>query len=217
MIIVVGSNKGGCSKTGTATNLAVAIKRKYKNKTVGLFNADKQRSAAKWHAERVAAGLNDIELVEAFGNVAEAVHAAGKRLDYVIVDVAGRNSEELLTAGIVADLLLSPLQSSQDDCDTVDELVIQIEEIRKVNPNLPVLMLQTMAVTNPVIRGAERADFLGFIEAYPQLVAAESVTCWRKIYRDCRSAGTGVVETTNANAKKEINDLVKEVLKYEKA
>ncbi|MCX9019052.1 chromosome partitioning protein ParA [Citrobacter portucalensis] len=214
MIILIGGNKGGSGKSGTATNTAVALSGRGKT---CLFNADKQRSSAKWHAERVAAGLNDIELVEGFGNIAEKLVELDKVFEFVVVDVAGRNSREFITAGVVAHIIVSPLQSSQDDLDTLDELEQQIHEMRSVNPDVKVYVLQTMATTNPVIRGAERADFLGFLEDYPSLPAAKSVICHRKVYRDCRSAGIGILESNNAVAKKEFNEYIKEVFGNGKA
>ncbi|HBC0018031.1 TPA: chromosome partitioning protein ParA [Enterobacter hormaechei subsp. xiangfangensis] len=214
MIILVGGNKGGSGKSGTATNTAVALSKRGKT---CLFNADRQRSSAKWHAERVASGLNDITLLEAFDNIAEALLAADKEFDFVVVDVAGRNSRELIIAGCVAHILISPLQSSQDDLDTLDELEGQVAEMHKINPDLRVLVLQTMATTNPIVRGNERADFLGFLEDYPSLPAAKSVICHRKVYRDCRAAGLGILESDNATAKKEFNDFIKEVFGNGKA
>ena len=55
MITVVGGNKGGSGKTTTATNLAIALA--LKGEDVCLVNGDLQRTAAKHHAEREAAGL----------------------------------------------------------------------------------------------------------------------------------------------------------------
>ena len=41
---------------------------------------------------------------------------------------------------------------------------------------------------------------------------AQSIGCQRLVYRECISAGTGVVETANSHAANEINHLVNEVL-----
>ena len=55
MITVVGGNKGGSGKTTIASNLAIAPANK--GREVCLLNGDLQRTAAKHHAEREAAGL----------------------------------------------------------------------------------------------------------------------------------------------------------------
>jgi plasmid segregation oscillating ATPase ParF len=68
MITVIGGNKGGSGKTTTAVNIAVALA--LKGQDVCLLNADLQRSAAKWHAEREAANTKPtITLIEKFDNL----------------------------------------------------------------------------------------------------------------------------------------------------
>nr|WP_228006347.1 ParA family protein [Morganella morganii] len=63
MITVIGGNKGGSGKTTTAINIAVALAKK--GKEVCLINADLQRTAAKWHAERETSGIQPtITLIE---------------------------------------------------------------------------------------------------------------------------------------------------------
>lgn len=57
-------NKGGSSKTTTATNLAVAPAIVH-SKDVLLLDSDIQRSASCWHTEREASGLSPaITLIE---------------------------------------------------------------------------------------------------------------------------------------------------------
>lgn len=210
MITVVGGNKGGSGKTTTASNLAIAMA--HRGKDVCLVNGDLQRTAAKHHAEREAAGIEPaITLIEKFDNLTQTLRALDEKYDHVIVDVAGRNSREFITSGVVADQIIAPLQCSQPDLDTLIELEQQIEAMRDLNPELKVFCLQSMATTNPVLRGNERKEFLDYMEEFPTIQALNSVICFRKIYRDCMSNGTGVVETNNAAAKAEIEELMNEV------
>ncbi|MQU56048.1 AAA family ATPase, partial [Pseudomonas sp. FSL R10-1339] len=68
MIVVVGCNKGGAGKTTTCVNLAVALARR--GSDVCLVDADPQRSASKWYAEREAAGLTpSLTLIEKRDNI----------------------------------------------------------------------------------------------------------------------------------------------------
>ena len=55
-IVIVGGNKGGSGKTTGTCNLAVAIAQASDAYDVCLVDADRQGSAARWHAEREAAG-----------------------------------------------------------------------------------------------------------------------------------------------------------------
>ncbi|MGR2501791.1 nucleotide-binding protein, partial [Salmonella enterica] len=80
MITVVGGNKGGSGKTTIASNLAIALANK--GREVCLLNGDLQRTAAKHHAEREAAGLLPaITLVEKFDNLTQTLQALNEKFD----------------------------------------------------------------------------------------------------------------------------------------
>lgn len=210
MITVVGGNKGGSGKTTTASNLAIALA--HEGHDVCLVNGDLQRTAAKHHAEREALEVEPtFTLIEKFDNLTQTLRALDEKYDHVIVDVAGRNSREFITSGVVAHQIIAPLQCSQPDLDTLTELAQQIEAMRDLNPELKVYCLQSMATTNPVLRGNERKEFLEYLEEFPTIETLQTVICFRKVYRDCMSNGTGVVETNNEAAKAEIKQLMKEV------
>ena len=211
MITVVGGNKGGSSKTTTATNLAVALAMVH-GKDVVLVDSDIQRSASRWHAEREASGLAPaITLIEKTGNISQTLRSLADKYDHVIVDVAGRNSPELITACTVADMLIAPHQCSQLDLDTMFELQQQLISIRDLNPDLKAYAYQSIATTNPVLEGNERNEFLEYVAEFDQLTPLTAKSCYRKIYRDVMSEGKSVMETDNAKARDEVMALINEV------
>ncbi|HGM6668238.1 AAA family ATPase [Serratia marcescens] len=211
MITVVGGNKGGSSKTTTATNLAVALAMVH-GKDVVLVDSDIQRSASRWHAEREASGLAPaITLIEKTGNISQTLRSLADKYDHVIVDVAGRNSRELITACTVADMLIAPHQCSQLDLDTMFELQQQLISIRDLNPELKAYAYQSIATTNPVLEGNERNEFLEYVAEFDQLTPLTAKSCYRKIYRDVMSEGKSVMETDNAKARDEVMALINEV------
>ena len=210
MITIVGGNKGGSGKSTKATNIAVGLA--LRGKDVCLVNSDLQRTSARWHAEREAENiLPVITLVEKFDNITATLRALDTKYDHVIVDVAGRNSREFITGGVVADVIIAPLQCSQPDLDTLMELQQQVEAMRDLNPELKVFLLQSMATTNPVLRGNERKEFLEYADEFPTIQTLKTVVCFRKAYRDCMSNGLSVLESSNEAAKAEIEQLLQEV------
>ena len=210
MITVVGGNKGGSGKTTTAVNLAIGLA--LRGEDVCLVNGDLQRTAAKHLAEREAADvIPAITLIEKFDNLSQTLRALDDKYEHVIVDVAGRNSREFITSGVVAHQIIAPLQCSQPDLDTLIELQQQVESMRDLNPELKVFCLQSMATTNPVLRGNERKEFLEYLDEFVTIKTLESVICFRKVYRDCMSNGLGVLETDNIAAKLEMEKLMEEV------
>lgn len=212
MIVTIGSNKGGTGKTTTATNIAVALANK--NKDVCLVDADFQRSASRWHQDRQESKFNPyITLIEKYDNIAGTIEELNKRFDYVIVDVAGRNSREMITSLSVTDILLSPHQASQLDLDTIQELQEQVTRVRDLNPSLISYILHTMASTNPTVRVTERQEFRNYLQDFPSLILLDSCVYYRKIYRDVMPLGQSVIESNNSLAKNEILALIDEVIK----
>lgn len=210
MITVVGSNKGGPGKSTQATNLAVALA--LRGKDVCLLDADLQPSATGWNATREAAGITPaITVVQKTGNIAPVLRQLDEKYDHVIVDVAGRNSREFITAGAVADIIIAPHLCSQFDLDTLEELERQLESWRDINPSLKLYMYHTRASTNPLLKDTERADFLAFLKDFPTLKPLEAVNYERKIYRDVIPLGKSVMESTNKLAIAEVTALINEV------
>ena len=210
MIIIVGCNKGGAGKTTTATNLAVGLAAK--GNDVCLVDADPQRSAARWHQDREEAGHNPaITLVEKRDNISQTLRAMDEKFDYVIVDVAGRNSREMITGAAVAQVIVAPHQASQLDLDTLAELQQQTVRIRDLNPDLKVFIYHAMASTNPSVKETERREFLEYVGQFEEFQPLESISYYRKVYKDVIPIGQSVLEYGNEQAIQEVQSLIAEV------
>ena len=209
MITIIGCNKGGAAKTTTAVNLATGLA--MRGEDVCLVDADAQRSASRWYAERESKGLKPtITLIEKRDNISQTLRSLNDKYDQVIVDVAGRNSRELITGGTVAHQIIAPHQCSQLDLDTLVELEQQLVGIRDLNPELKAFCYQTMATTNPLLRGSERNDFLEFVEDFQGIIPLRAIGCYRKVYRDVMTEGKSVLETANEHARNEVLALIEE-------
>ena len=210
MIAIVGCNKGGAGKTTTATNLAVGLAAK--GNDVCLVDADQQRSAARWHQDREEAGHNPtITLVEKRDNISQTLRTMDEKFDYVIVDVAGRNSREMITGAAVAQVVIAPHQASQLDLDTLAELQQQTVRIRDLNPDLKVFIYHAMASTNPSVKETERREFLEYVGQFEEFQPLESISYYRKVYRDVIPTGQSVLEYGNEQAIQEVQSLIAEV------
>ena len=108
-IICVANRKGGVGKTTLATNLAVALNNKGKSI---LIDADEQQSASKWAKQR-----NDIECISVHSELLTKLEEIDSKYDYILIDVAGRDSTIFREALLVANTLIVPTQPSLLDLD----------------------------------------------------------------------------------------------------
>jgi chromosome partitioning protein len=211
MIILIGSQKGGCGKSTIAINIAAELV--LQGKDVVLVDSDRQGTAAHWISDRNShAEITTIHCIQKFDNIRDTLLDLDKRYDYVVVDTAGRDSRELRTGMTAADILLVPFRPSQPDLDTLPRLTEIMTEARDLNPRLKAIAMLTLAPTNPIINEINEAK--DYLKDFPELNLMSTVVRDRKVYRDCMSEGRGVVEMTNPKAKEEIQSLVQELLSW---
>ncbi len=209
-VTLVGCNKGGATKTTTAIGVATGLARR--GHDVCLLDADRQRTAAKWYAAREAFGVEcNFSLLEKRGDISSTLRRLSEKYEHVVVDVAGRNSEELITGATAAHLILAPHQCSQFDLDTLTELQEQVVKIRYLNPELRVQVYQTMASTNVKVKERERAEFLAYLAEFPEFQVLDSIGYYRKIYKDAAAEGKSVLELPANPGADEIRAMLNEV------
>lgn len=208
-IILLGGEKGGCGKSTMATNMAVVLAQR--GLDVMLLDADPQGSASNWVARRNNHGdsLPVVNCVQKTGEVYATLRDLASRYQVVIADAGGRDSKELRSAMVAADVLLMPLQASIADLETMERMSKVIELAKAMNPGLQVQGFVSRGPTNITGREAlEARDFLGNCEGVDVL---GTVIRDRKIYRDALLEGLGVTEMNNSKARAEVQLLVDEV------
>ena len=209
MIILIGSQKGGCGKSTTAVNISAELAGK--GHDVVLVDADRQCTGANWATDRAEnKDLAIVHCIQKYDNIRDTLIDLDSRYEYVIVDAAGRDSRELRTGMTAANILIVPFRPSQPDLDTLPNMQEIIVQAKDLNPNLKVYGLITMAPTNPVIH--EEIDARDCLNDYPEINLLEPMICDRKCYRDAMSDGLGVVEMSNPKARFEIKKLMEAIL-----
>lgn len=209
MIILIGSQKGGCGKSTTAVNISAELA--CKGHDVVLVDADRQSTAANWAMDRAEnKTLAKVNCIQKYDNIRDTLLDLDKRYEYVIVDAAGRDSRELRTGMTAAHILIVPFRPSQPDLDTLPNMQEIIIQAKDLNPKLKIFGLITMAPTNPIVH--EEAEARDCLNDYPEIKPLATMIRDRKVYRDAMSDGLSVVEMDNAKAKMEIKKLVEEIL-----
>lgn len=208
MIIIIGAEKGGCGKSTIAVNISATLAKG--GCDVCLVDADRQQTSSDWIEYRQdIKELAQVHAVAKLGNITPTIQDLGKRYQYVIVDVAGRDSRELRYGMLAADILISPLRPSQPDVNTIPKMAEIFEEAKIINSRLKGYLIMNLCPTNPVIKEAdEAANYLKTIEGFR---LAQTRIHDRKAYRDAFADGYGVAEWKDKKATLEIESLLSEI------
>lgn len=208
MILLFGGEKGGTGKSTLTTNLAVWLARQGRDTII--VDTDRQMTASNWVDRRnLAEGLAKVHCAEKHGNVFHSIRDLAGRYEEVIVDAGGRDSEELRTALVAANVVYVPLRASQPDLETSVHMNELVSLARGMNPTLDARLIISMAPTHPSIHEAEQAQEL--LRELPVFKLSNVTIRERKIYRDVISEGRGVVEADNSKAISEIEALAGEI------
>ena len=190
MIIVVGGEKGGTGKTTLATNLAVL--RRDAGHDVLLLDADPQGSANNWSQFRLNTDLNPIPCLQKLGNIKADIADLKTRYGDIFIDTGGRNSEELRSALVVADVFITPIQPSQFDIwslSTVNELV-KIPKL--LNPAMKSYVVASRSVTNTGQQ--ELMEMRSLLVEFPELTLLRTIIRDRVAFRKAAKFGKVVTE-----------------------
>jgi len=192
MIVLIGGEKGGSSKSTLATNLAVL--RALSGRDVFLLDTDTQGSASLWTQLRDEADIKPgIPCMQKFGQgVQAAVRDLATRYEDVIIDAGGRDSAELRASLVVAHRVFTPVQSSQFDLWSLEKMDELVATAKGFNKDLEASIVITRAPTNVMMREVQEArDFLQDFEHY---TVAQTVIYERSVWRKASRQGRSIVE-----------------------
>lgn len=191
MIVLVGGEKGGTGKTTLATNLAAM--RAGAGRNVLLIDTDAQGSASSWSEIRVQDNVSPaIPCVSKFGpGVRAAIKSLALHYEDIVIDAGGRDSVELRTAMLQADVMLIPARPSQFDLHAMATTSKIVGDVKIFNP-LRVLVVVNMAPTNPGM--SDITDMRAAIDDMEHVELTHTVVRDRVAFRRAASNGLAVTE-----------------------
>jgi len=209
VIIVVGNQKGGVGKSTLTVNLAVAWQQA--GKSVVIVEADPSVfTVSTWADDREEANLPPILTVKKTGKLKEALRNLDQQYEVVLVDLPGKDSPEMRSALLAADLFLIPSQPTQADIDATINLAPIVEAVGEYNEEMKTAVVINRLTTHArSTELAEATEALGqvFETIFPQAVYD------RKAFRSSLSEGKSVVEGTDEKAAVEIQNLARNIEK----
>jgi chromosome partitioning protein len=176
-----------------------------------LLDSDPQATSARWVERRNSIAYPPVHCTQKTGDVYKTAIDLGQRYQHVIIDAGGRDTRELRTAMVAADLFYIPVRASQADLETLPHVNELVGLARGMNPALKAFAIVSMAPTNPMI--SELDDAKELLRDFEELRLSEAVIRDRKIYRDALLEGKGVTEMSNQLARAEISFLAKEIFR----
>jgi chromosome partitioning protein len=194
-----------------ATNLAAMASRA--GRQVMLVDSDPQGTGHMWSLLRreipkippvPCLRMNAKEMQTSLSQLAQ-------KADEVIIDAGGRDSLELRTGLVMAQVVVVPFKPSQFDVWALERMSEMIARVLELNPALRGLAVINQASTNPKVRETVQArDFFPGNQAFR---LAGSVLRDRVAYGRAASEGLAVVEQSPGDAKatSEMEELFAEV------
>src|SRR3954447_3347518 len=196
VIITVGGIKGGTGKSTAATNLAVMRRRA--GFDVMLVDADEQKSASEFVAQREALGHGTIPCVQLVGKTVLAqVREMKARYADIIIDTGGRDTASQRSALLASDVLLLPFQPGNFDLWTIEQVETMANEIRSVNEGLAVLAY----ISRGYPAGTDNEDAAGLLRESTVLRLLDVTVIGRKAYNAASGRGLAVVEAERRDPK----------------
>jgi chromosome partitioning protein len=191
-IIVIGGQKGGGGKTNIANNLAV-LRQMKTGKKVLLVDADEQGSSSSWSARRSQKeDLFPVTTIKKFGDkdFINTIRSLMEDFDDGIIDVGGKNTFELRAAMVIATKIFYPMNSSQDDIDTINFVDLLVNEAKIFNPKLQAFIVPSKV--SPITN--ELPELLALKEELENFGMTKTAIYERVIYRKVRKGGRSIFE-----------------------
>ena len=201
-IVSVVAQKGGCSKTTLAVNIAVQMKKNYPALRVALIDADPQRSASEWLS--VSDEKSGVHVFQMEGSLESMLGRLES--DVTIVDCPPGIHDVTVHAIVYSDLTLIPVGHSSLELKALTGILEACKKVTAADPTKKYLLVPSR-VTAQSTSGKEFRDTL---KAYG--VVSRSQLAYRVAYSDGVLYGTGVCYShPGSAAHKEISELTREV------
>ena len=202
-IFTIANRKGGVGKTTLATNLAVELSRRGK---VLLVDGDEQKSAYKWNEYR----QDKLQSIFVLDNLIDTLEPLNNEYDFIVIDVAGRDSQIFREALLISDKLIIPTQASLIDLEVLEYVSEKVAQAHENNSDLQSLVVINKAPTN--YRNAETGQAQAYVAQFKNLTLLNTIIHDRKAFRDAFVESLSVSEMSDPKASDELDQFLSEIL-----
>lgn len=204
MIISIVNLKGGSGKTTVATNLTVALSRKFKTL---LIDTDPQRSASQWFDVRESESDNfSVISIQEDKSLKKQIPVFQSQYEHIIIDGAPQSDRISAICIYAADLVIIPVMPSPYDLWATASILERVSATKEIQPDKKAFFLLNR-VNDKATLSKDTAEALSSL-GYPVF---NTRLHNRIAYADSASCGLSVLEASNQKAKAEMESLYTEI------
>jgi len=201
-VIVFAHKKGGVGKTSTACNVAVELhKREY---PLSVIDLDSQKQTTKFNNKRE----KQFKCIDAVSDSKSLISFLKKDTGITLIDLGGYDSNLSRTTLLLADLVIIPLNDSDNELDGLLEFKIIMDEILKVQSSVKCSILLTRLHHSDTKTHKAISSFVKDLESFNLF---NTVLRSRKEYKRMLGTGKSVSEQTMGTGKKEMFNFIDEL------
>jgi len=216
-IITLAHQKGGTGKSTMAWNLAVEIKKKYKNYGYDKFifvDLDNQESVTMTNRLRMKYGQEPLEIVRFTDDERNKLEKFINSIEddtLVIIDSGGYDADLNRLAIIASDFVITPVSSDYMEIFGLQKFKTILEELSEIKKEI----VQVNVVLNKIDpKLKDFSDIVSFIEDVKHFKLFNTVIRFRSDYKHSIGYGFSVKELDKkSKASEEISTLIKEIEK----
>lgn len=215
MIVLLGGEKGGSGKSTLCVNLALMTA--LAGRKVLLIDGDKQQTASRWLERRKKNKLEpspDIEVMKTI-DLMERLPDLAPKYDYIFIDIAGRDAEELRLGLYIADVVLFPMGTTLVELETASRMNDLVEQSQGSKSRLKnAYFVLNRVTTNKKKQTTDLKNALAILLEFDAVKVAEHFISNRTIFERSSITGACVAEAKPSDklAVQEISELIVEVL-----
>lgn len=206
-VISIVNLKGGCGRSTLSTNLAGELSKL--DSTVLIDTDLPQGTAASWFAIRQESGRSGTLALATAANHLDLIAEVEARTErFVVLDSPPRLAEVARAMLMLSDLVLIPVATSAAEVWATSDLMTLLEEARKVRH------IEARLVWTRHRAGTRLAkELIEQVDQVLDLPFLKSSLSLRVAYQEALGVGLTGSETADKNARKEVSELVNEVIR----
>ncbi len=223
MLILFAGEKGGTGKSTLAVQ--IGILRVTRGYSAVVVDGDPQATAKNWLNRRAVNQQNSFKglypqiscIGMEGGDFYNQLPALVDEYDDIIIDIAGRDSEEMRRALGFVDVVVFPVRPTINDLETAPKMDKLVGQFLTVKSHIKKAFFVLSQASPNVFREATNQDAIDYLKACEHITTSSTIIFSRSAYEKASLQGLAVHELrpSATKAKEEINKLYNDIFDHD--